>query len=118
MPADAEPYAIELVQSALEALKELDPDGDLLYKTVNLLYCSNVPIHAADKSDWGNSINQVYNRRNRALQVLSILLWGYATTDIMDLLANIKKAPSSKKSRKNAAHPELLNFNIQAQPAL
>lgn len=118
VPADAEPYAIELVQSALESLKELEPDGDLLYKTVLLLYCSDVPIHEADKSEWGNSINQVYNRRNRALQVLSILLWGYATTDIMDLLANIKKAPSSKKSRKNAAQPELLNFNIQAQPAL
>lgn len=51
VPADAEPYAIELVQSALESLKELEPDGDLLYKTVLLLYCSDVPIYEADKSE-------------------------------------------------------------------
>lgn len=78
--------AVMLVLTALDSLREYDEDGERLFDVIRLLYCPGTPLYKTDLSDWGNSFSHVYRMRGKAIRVISFLLWGYSTTDILDLI--------------------------------
>ena len=84
---------LEIINAALEAVRE-DPDrGDLLYQVLYITYFSKTKprnrtqiLIELDKLGYSTSAASYHNYLNAAIRAIDRILWGYTARDCLDLI--------------------------------